>query len=61
MNWNILNSHRLYIPIISGYFMTYFCPMTKEAGKNINARPQHMYLELYGPSYIYYLDIVGLC
>ena len=39
MNWNILNSHRLYIPIISAYFMTYFCPMTKEAGKNINARP----------------------
>ena len=36
---NILNSPRLYIPIITGYLMSYFCPMNKNDGVTINARP----------------------
>ena len=39
INIDLLKSMRLYIPLLSGYFMTWICPMTKNAGANINARP----------------------
>ena len=41
---NILTSLRFYIPIITGYIMYYLCPMNKNYGSKINARP---------PSYVF--------
>mgnify|MGYP001199147676 FL=1 len=36
---NILKSPRFYIPIVTGYLLSALCPMTKNDGADINARP----------------------
>lgn len=36
---NILKSTRFYIPLVTGYLMTFFCPINKNTGVNIKARP----------------------